>query len=99
MKKFTTKQLQRLEKKKAKMAAFLEIAKLNDKDKEAKLQALKQTSITTDRSSNPNNNNITGENSNHKRSYKDLDNPSSETCEEKKDCHESESQWVNNKKP
>lgn len=40
-----------------------------------------------------------GENSNHKRSYKDLDNPSSETCEEKKDCHESESQWVNNKKP
>lgn len=42
MKKFTTKQLQRLEKKKAKMAAFLEIAKLNDKDKEAKLQTLKQ---------------------------------------------------------
>lgn len=98
MKELTTKQLQRLEKKKAKMAAFLEIAKLNDKDKEAKLQALKQTSITTDRSSNPNNNNIAGENSNHKRSYKDLDDASSETYEEKKDCRESESQ-ANNKKP
>lgn len=42
MKEYTTKQLQRLERKKAKMAAFLEIARLNDEDKEGKLQALKQ---------------------------------------------------------
>lgn len=42
MKEFTARQKQRLQKKKAKIAAFLEIAKLNDKDKEAKLQALKQ---------------------------------------------------------
>lgn len=98
MKELTTKQLQRLEKKKAKMAAFLEIAKLNDKDKEAKLQVLKQTSTTIDRISNPNNNNIMGENSNHKRFYKDLDNTFSETYEEKKDCCESEPQ-ANNKKP
>lgn len=39
MNKLTTKQLQRLEKKKKKMAAFLEIAKLNDMDKKAKLQS------------------------------------------------------------
>jgi len=45
MKERTTKQIQRLEKKKAKMAAFLEIARLNDKDKEAKLQAVKQVYI------------------------------------------------------
>ncbi|KAL6440695.1 hypothetical protein ACFW04_003276 [Cataglyphis niger] len=98
MKELTTKQLQRMEKKKAKMAAFLEIAKLNDKDKEAKLQALKQTSTITDRISNLNNNNVMGENSNHKRSYKDLDATSSKTYKEKKDCCESESQ-ANNKKP
>lgn len=41
MKELKTKQLQRLKKKKAKMAAFLEIAKLNDNDKKAKLKALK----------------------------------------------------------
>lgn len=40
MKMLTGKQLQRLEKKKKKMAALLEITKLNDKDREAK--ALKQ---------------------------------------------------------
>lgn len=38
----TTKQLRRLKKKKEKAAAFLRIASLNDKDKAAKLQALKQ---------------------------------------------------------
>lgn len=38
------------------------------------------------------------ENSNHKRSYKDLDDTPSETNEEKKDCCESESQ-ANIKKP
>ncbi|XP_069701462.1 uncharacterized protein Rexo5 isoform X2 [Periplaneta americana] len=36
MKPLTSKQLQRIEKKKKKMAAYLEIAKLNDKDREAK---------------------------------------------------------------
>ncbi|PSN57628.1 hypothetical protein C0J52_05431 [Blattella germanica] len=36
MKPLTAKQLQRIEKKKKKLAAFLEIAKLNDKDREAK---------------------------------------------------------------
>ncbi|XP_072754705.1 uncharacterized protein Rexo5 [Anoplolepis gracilipes] len=98
MKELTTKQLQRIEKKKAKMAAFLKIAKLNDKDREIKLQALRQTSTTIDRFSNPNNNSITGENSNHKRSYKDLDHRPSETCEKREDYCESESQ-ANNKKP
>ncbi|XP_043675119.1 uncharacterized exonuclease C637.09 isoform X1 [Vespula pensylvanica] len=43
MKNPTTKQLQRLEKKKKKMAALLEIIKLNDKDREVKTLALKQT--------------------------------------------------------
>lgn len=42
MNKLTTKQLQRMEKKKRKMEAFLDIAKLNDKDKEAKLQSQKE---------------------------------------------------------
>lgn len=41
MKNLTTKQLQRIEKKKKKMAALLEITKLNDKDREAKILALK----------------------------------------------------------
>lgn len=40
MKMLTGKQLQRMENKKKKMAALLEITKLNDKDREAK--ALKQ---------------------------------------------------------
>ncbi|KAL0108510.1 hypothetical protein PUN28_015210 [Cardiocondyla obscurior] len=52
MKERTAKQLQRLEKKTAKMAAFLEIAKLNDKDKAAKLQALKKVEAVTDARSN-----------------------------------------------
>lgn len=43
MKSPTAKQLQRMEKKKKKMAALLEITKLNDKDREAKALALKQT--------------------------------------------------------
>lgn len=42
MKNLTTKQLQRIEKKKKKMAALLEITKLNDKDREAKMLALKK---------------------------------------------------------
>ncbi|KAK2588916.1 hypothetical protein KPH14_001773 [Odynerus spinipes] len=45
MKSPTTKQLQRMEKKKKKMAALLEITKLNDKDREAKALALKQTEM------------------------------------------------------
>ena len=43
MKNLTTKQLQRIEKKKKKMAALLEITKLNDKDREAKMLTLKKT--------------------------------------------------------
>ncbi|CAD1480429.1 unnamed protein product [Heterotrigona itama] len=50
MKNLTTKQLQRIEKKKKKMAALLEITKLNDKDKEAKMLALKKTSTELDES-------------------------------------------------
>ncbi|XP_047354762.1 RNA exonuclease 5 isoform X2 [Vespa velutina] len=42
MKNFTTKQLQRLENKKKKVAALLEIIKLNEKDREVKMLALKQ---------------------------------------------------------
>lgn len=42
MKNLTTKQLQRIEKKKKKMAALLEITKLNDKDREARTLALKK---------------------------------------------------------
>lgn len=45
MKNLTTKQLQRLENKKKKMAALLEIIKLNDKDREVKTLALRQTVI------------------------------------------------------
>lgn len=67
MKERTTKQLQRLEKKKAKMAAFLEIARLNDKDKEAKLQTLKQTVATSDQLINPNDTNMAKDNSTRKR--------------------------------
>lgn len=43
MKNLTTKQLQRIEKKKKKMAALLEITKLNDKDRKAKTHVLKKT--------------------------------------------------------
>lgn len=50
MKNPTTKQLQRIEKKKKKMAALLEIIKLNEKDRETKALALKhemeQTSLS-----------------------------------------------------
>ncbi|XP_048506126.1 RNA exonuclease 5 isoform X2 [Athalia rosae] len=42
MKTPTVRQLQRIEKKRKKMAALLEITKLNDKDREAKALALKQ---------------------------------------------------------
>ncbi|XP_076623466.1 RNA exonuclease 5 isoform X1 [Colletes latitarsis] len=44
MKNLTAKQLQRIEKKKKKMTALLEITKLNDKDREAKILALKKAS-------------------------------------------------------
>lgn len=50
MKNLTTKQLQRIEKKKKKMAALLEITKLNDKDREAKMLALKKASTEADQS-------------------------------------------------
>jgi len=35
---FTNKKLQRLQRKKAKIEAFLKVAKLNDEDKKTKLQ-------------------------------------------------------------
>ncbi|KYN01074.1 PREDICTED: putative RNA exonuclease NEF-sp [Cyphomyrmex costatus] len=82
MKDRTTKQLQRLEKKKAKIAAFLEIAKLNDKDKAAKLQAVKQTVATTDEFSNLNDNNIAENNSRKRTCEKNLDNVCLEACKE-----------------
>ncbi|XP_003705722.1 RNA exonuclease 5 isoform X1 [Megachile rotundata] len=52
MKNLTSKQLQRIEKKRKKMAALLEITKLNDKDREAKILALKTASIGSDHSDN-----------------------------------------------
>ncbi|XP_078052619.1 RNA exonuclease 5 isoform X1 [Augochlora pura] len=51
MKNLTAKQLQRMEKKKKKMAALLEITKLNDKDREAKLFALKKATEEAEKSS------------------------------------------------
>ncbi|XP_076244024.1 RNA exonuclease 5 [Calliopsis andreniformis] len=50
MKNLTTKQLQRIEKKKKKMAALLEITKLNDKDREAKILALKKAAEEAEQS-------------------------------------------------
>ncbi|XP_012220139.1 RNA exonuclease 5 [Linepithema humile] len=98
MKELGTKQLQRLEKKKAKMAAFLEIAKLNDRDKESKLKALKQATSTTDKFSNRNNSNVE-ENLNRKRTCnKDSDDTCLKTSKEEKNPNETESQ-VDNKKP
>ncbi|KAG5336512.1 SDN5 nuclease, partial [Acromyrmex charruanus] len=83
MKERTTKQLQRLEKKKAKMAAFLEIARLNDKDKEAKLQAVKQTVTTIDGFNNPNNkNNTAGDNSRKRTCEKSSESICLEACKE-----------------
>ncbi|KAL6267125.1 hypothetical protein P5V15_000204 [Pogonomyrmex californicus] len=96
----TSKQLQRLEKKKAKMAALLEITRLNDRDKEAKLQVLKQTIVSTDEFNNPNINiNIPEDNSNRKRSCeKGLDDICSEPKKGDKIPIESELQ-DNSKKP
>ncbi|XP_011642474.1 uncharacterized protein LOC105430553 [Pogonomyrmex barbatus] len=96
----TSKQLQRLEKKKAKMAALLEITRLNDRDKEAKLQVLKQTIVGTDEFNNPNINiNIPEDNSNRKRSCeKGLDDICSEPKKGDKIPIESELQ-DNSKKP
>ena len=48
MKELTGKQLQRLEKKRKKMAALLEITKLNDKDREIKAFVAKRKKTTTD---------------------------------------------------
>lgn len=65
MKDLTSKQLQRIEKKKKKMAALLEITKLNDKDREAKSLALNKSQ---EKSDNPNNSEISTEESpNRKR--------------------------------
>ncbi|XP_025160558.1 uncharacterized protein LOC112589890 [Harpegnathos saltator] len=70
---YTTKQLQRLEKKKKKVAAFLEIAKLNDRDKEIKLQSQEETSIVDDILSKQNNIDMTGEDSNKRSRDMDTD--------------------------
>ncbi|XP_018362663.1 PREDICTED: putative RNA exonuclease NEF-sp [Trachymyrmex cornetzi] len=83
MKERTTKQLQRLEKKKAKMAAFLEIARLNDKDKEAKLQVVKQTIAFVDGFNNSNDkNNTAGDNSRKRTCEKSSENICLEACKE-----------------
>ncbi|XP_032684423.1 RNA exonuclease 5 [Odontomachus brunneus] len=74
MNKLTTKQLQRIEKKKRKIEAFLEIAKLNDKDKEAKLQSQKETSVINNVSSEQNEINLAGEDSNKQFCNMDIDN-------------------------
>ena len=50
MKNLTTKQSQRIEKKKKKMAALLEITKLNDKDREARTVALRKASEAAEQS-------------------------------------------------
>ncbi|XP_014484394.1 PREDICTED: uncharacterized exonuclease C637.09 isoform X2 [Dinoponera quadriceps] len=63
----STKQVQRLEKKKKKMAAYLEIAKLNDRDKEAKSQ--KETSVVNDVSSKKNKTDVMTVEVSNKRSY------------------------------
>nr|XP_033334384.1 uncharacterized exonuclease C637.09 [Megalopta genalis] len=68
MKNLTAKQLQRMEKKKKKMAALLEITKLNDKDREAKSLALKKASEEAEKSNDTDSSEISiEENSTRKR--------------------------------
>ncbi|XP_076657919.1 uncharacterized protein LOC143364766 [Halictus rubicundus] len=67
MKNLTSKQLQRMEKKKKKMAALLEITKLNDKDREAKSLALKKASEETEKSNDTNNIEISMEESSNRK--------------------------------
>lgn len=61
MKNLTTKQLQRIEKKKKKMAALLEITKLNDKDRKTKMHVLKKTSTEADQSNDTDNSDVSME--------------------------------------
>ncbi|XP_031846149.1 RNA exonuclease 5 [Nomia melanderi] len=67
MKNLTTKQLQRMEKKKKKMAALLEITKLNDKDREAKLLALKKASKEAEKSNDSESSGISMEESSKRK--------------------------------
>ncbi|CAK9796798.1 RNA exonuclease 5 [Anthophora quadrimaculata] len=67
MQNLTAKQLQRIEKKKKKMAALLEITKLNDKDREAKILALKKASAEADHSDTDSSEISTEESSKRKR--------------------------------
>ncbi|KZC04664.1 Putative RNA exonuclease NEF-sp [Dufourea novaeangliae] len=67
MKNLTTKQLQRIEKKKKKMAALLEITKLNDKDREARAFALKKASEEAEKSSDTDSSEISMEESSRRK--------------------------------
>lgn len=73
MKPLTTKQLQRIEKKKKKLAAFLEIAKLNDKDREAKAVMLRtrEESESSDTSESNTDTTVPREEPSRKRQKKD----------------------------
>lgn len=102
MKMLTGKRLQRLEKKKKKMAALLEITKLNDKDREAKALALKQAEINADMLNNPNNSDKTNGQSLYRKRHcsETLDNSNSETIKEETDPgNAQDSISLTNKKP
>ncbi|XP_033211779.1 uncharacterized protein LOC117169484 isoform X2 [Belonocnema kinseyi] len=103
MKMLTGKRLQRLEKKKKKMAALLEITKLNDKDREAKALAIKQAEIKANMLNNHNkcNGMTSGQSPNRKRPCSgSLDNSSPETIKEKAVAKNAEEpDPLTNKKP
>ncbi|KAK0167983.1 hypothetical protein PV327_001828 [Microctonus hyperodae] len=63
----TEKQRQRIEKKRKKMAALLEITKLNDKDREAKSLGLKQSNESCERTNNINSDKIAPRSPSRKR--------------------------------
>ncbi|XP_012525476.1 RNA exonuclease 5 isoform X2 [Monomorium pharaonis] len=98
MKEYTTKQLQRFEKKKAKMAALLEITKLNDKDKKVKLQAIKQT-VTTDELNKLNDSNMPKDNSRKRFCEQNSDNTCSEACKKEENVPDESELEDKNKKP
>ncbi|RLU19138.1 hypothetical protein DMN91_009496 [Ooceraea biroi] len=94
MEKLKPKQLQRLQRKRAKLAASLQIARINDKDKEVKLQASMQSG--TNKPSHSVSNVTAMADSNCKRHYsEEIDNANSETCIKEEDELESQT----NKKP
>lgn len=100
MKMLTGKQLQRLEKKKKKMAALLEITKLNDKDREAK--ALKQIETQTNISNQNDDDSMSGIISNRKRPCDEpLNTTSPEIIKQEPESPEKseETEGVSSKKP